>query len=906
MPPRAAPSRGQPPSLRGTRGGSGRGRGGGASRGGSSRPQAQSSGRAVAEHIQTVGVKRPDYGRAGRPIGLIVNAFPVSHSEGTIFHYDVAIDPDTLPSKFNMKLIQHMQKLHQDVFTPQAVYDGRKNMFAARRLPLGSTNSREFDIPSPDGGGGGGKRPPKMYKIKVTIAAEINTVVLQRFVEQSQSMDESVLTAIMALNVVIRMEPNQKYPFNVRSFFTPQGKRAVGGGLELWRGFFQSLRPSVGRLIVNVDTSTGMMYRAGTLIDLCLDFLGQQDPLVLSPAKGFPDRERIRLSKFIKNVKVKIETKTSGPQRYRSIQGMSRTGADQTMFDHNGTQMSVAQYFKQQLNQPLRFPSLPCVEVGKGAMYPLEFCSVPEGQIARRQVPPDVTRKMVEFSTLRPADRFRDIERGVGLLAYGQSEYVRQFGLTVDTANGPLRLQARVLNTPKLQYGQGSKDRFTVPRNGSWNMADKKFVTPIPIKQWIVIIYETRRRFAEDRAEKMVHDFVSACATVGMNVYDKNPIIRWEQGQGDIGAQIRAAGSECVRVKKSPPNLVVVILPDNGDDIYKSVKHFGDHTMGVATQCLKSSKVFKANIQYWANVLLKVNVKLGGVNLIPDPASVAVLTDPNNPTIVLGADVIHPAPGLIGVPSYAALVGNVDANVSKYIAVTRLQNSRVEIIETLEDMCKHILRQYVAYRKEVEKTTAPLKRLIFYRDGVSEGQFQQVLDQELPQIQSACREFGFQPKITLIVVGKRHHMRFKTQSDGDADRSGNAPAGTVVDKDLGHPTEFDFYLQSHGGLLGTSRSSHYSVLYDDNAFNADTLQALSFALCHVYARSTRSVSIPAPVYYADIVCARAKFHYDPNANFSMSETMSQVSEATGSTSLERYKAGFKPLHPNQAGHMYFM
>ena len=53
----------------------------------------------------------------------------------------------------------------------------------------------------------------------------------------------------------------------------------------------------------------------------------------------------------------------------------------------------------------------------------------------------------------------------------------------------------------------------------------------------------------------------------------------------------------------------------------------------------------------------------------------------------------------------------------------------------------------MGYRKEVEKTTAPLKRLIFYRgdflvtnvvielgltihaDGVSEGQFQQVLDQ---------------------------------------------------------------------------------------------------------------------------------------------------------------------------------
>lgn len=69
--------------------------------------------------------------------------------------------------------------------------------------------------------------------------------------------------------------------------------------------------------------------------------------------------------------------------------------------------------------------------------------------------------------------------------------------------------------------------------------------------------------------------------------------------------------------------------------------------------------------------------------------------------------------------------------------------------------------------------------------------------------------------------------RFKPQNDNDGDRSGNAPAGTVVDKDLGHPTEFDFYLQSHGGLLGTSRSSHYSVrnvfTFSFNLINADAL-----------------------------------------------------------------------------------
>ena len=49
------------------------------------------------------------------------------------------------------------------------------------------------------------------------------------------------------------------------------------------------------------------------------------------------------------------------------------------------------------------------------------------------------------------------------------------------------------------------------------------------------------------------------------------------------------------------------------------------------------------------------------------------------------------------------------------------------------------------------------------------------------------------------------HIRLFPADPRDADRSGNCPAGTVVDRDIGHPTEFDFYLQSHAGILGTSR-----------------------------------------------------------------------------------------------------
>ena len=59
----------------------------------------------------------------------------------------------------------------------------------------------------------------------------------------------------------------------------------------------------------------------------------------------------------------------------------------------------------------------------------------------------------------------------------------------------------------------------------------------------------------------------------------------------------------------------------------------------------------------------------------------------------------------------------------------------------------------------------------------------------------------------------------------------------------------DWYMVAQHGLKGTSRPSHYHILHND--FGTPTeLQRLTFELCHLYARATKIVSRPAPVYYA--------------------------------------------------------
>jgi Piwi domain len=98
---------------------------------------------------------------------------------------------------------------------------------------------------------------------------------------------------------------------------------------------------------------------------------------------------------------------------------------------------------------------------------------------------------------------------------------------------------------------------------------------------------------------------------------------------------------------------------------------------------------------------------------------------------------------------------------------------------------------------------------------------------------AACAKLKIKPTITLIIVGKRHHVRLFPCRDNEGDRSGNCVAGTVVDSDVVNPVEFDFYLLSHGGILGTSRPAHYNVLIDENKFTYVLLSGVSarFSQC---------------------------------------------------------------------------
>ncbi|CAF3779638.1 unnamed protein product [Rotaria sp. Silwood1] len=246
-------------------------------------------------------------------------------------------------------------------------------------------------------------------------------------------------------------------------------------------------------------------------------------------------------------------------------------------------------------------------------------------------------------------------------------------------------------------------------------------------------------------------------------------------------------------------------------------------------------------------------------------------------------------------------VASMDAHPSRYAATVRIQMHRHEVIAELSTMVRELLIQFY------KSTRFKPARIILYRDGVSEGQFAHVLAHELMAIREACvrLEAAYQPGITFIVVQKRHHTRlFCADKKEQCGKSGNIPPGTTVDVAITHPTEYDFYLCSHAGIQGTSRPSHYHVLWDDNNFTSDELQALTYQLCHTYVRCTRSVSIPAPAYYAHLVAFRARYHLierEPESNEGSHQSSNGDSNGQQQVQLSRAVT----VHPDSAQVMYF-
>lgn len=872
--------------------------------------------------------KCPDRGGTlGTKMAIKVNHFKaLINSDVQIFHYDVIISPEVQSRGVNRAVINSLVRQYRQ---PQGngpslggrlpAYDGRKNMYTAGPIPGAEGSGLIFEdiTPADENPGQPSGRRQRSFKVTLKLAAKLSMYPLQeflagRFAEQPQDL-------LNAVDIILRESPTQKFIPSGRSFYSPLFGPPFNltGGVEAVKGFFQTMRPAqtglnqpqnykeVHGLTLNLDMSATAFVKQAFVPDFIADFLGKR------PGQPFTitDSERVKVQKVLRGLRVETRHQK---RRYRVQRLTDRPLKDLKfpMEDENTGEsktISLVDYFRTRYGVQLRMLNLPCLECEpKKSWIPLELCDIAAKQKYVRKLTGQQTSNMLTAAKQYPEQREQMIAERVRANNYSGDPYALEFGIRVNPEM--MTVNARVLDPPKLLYGNRKE---TIPRGGAWNMRGTKVVDGAKVDRWTCINFASgggRDCVPNELANNFCKALADMCVTTGllMNRQMALPLVSagpYMPEVEDVLRHVFEQGKKLPsRPNKAPLDLILCILPTQ-NTIYGDIKRYSELTLGQVTQCCLAKNIGRMQPQYLANVALNINPKVGGRNNFLSASVARTIPIVNKEhTILFGADVTHPSPGEDAMPSIAAVVATMDwPQMCTYLGLIRSQTTRVEMIMDLgrdqkagggpqqPGMVTELLQTY--HRRN---NVLPA-RLIFYRDGVSEGQFDQVRDLEVFAIRKACMAInpGYNPKMTFIVVQKRHHTRMFPTNRNNADQSGNVLPGTVVDTDICHPMQYDFFLCSHAGIQGVSRPAKYVVLWDENGFGSNDLQNFTNSLCYTYAGCTRSVSVAPPAYYAHKLAFRARFYLNPDASDSGSQrgppksVAGLGSSATGGSSSSR-------------------
>ncbi|KAL8124010.1 hypothetical protein AgCh_011858 [Apium graveolens] len=752
---------------------------------------------------------RPGRGSFGSRCIVKANHFFVELPDKDLHQYDVTITPEITSRGVNRAVMGELVKLYRDSHLGKRLpaYDGRKSLYTAGPLPF---ISKEFKIILIDEDDGlGSARRERDFKVVIKLASRADLHHLEMFLKGRQA--DAPQEALQVLDIVLRELPTARYCPVGRSFYSPDlGRRQpLGEGLESWRGFYQSIRPTQMGLSLNIDMSSTAFIEPLPVIEFVSQLLNRE---IFS--RTLSDADRVKIKKALRGIKVEVTHRGNMRRKYR-ICGLTSQATRELTFpvDERGTVKSVVEYFRETYGFGIQHTQWPCLQVGnpKRPNYlPMEVCKIVEGQRYSKRLNETQITALLRVTCQRPGERENDITRTVRHNAYAEDPYAKEFSIKI--SDKMASIEARILPPPWLKYHETGREKDCLPQVGQWNMMNKKMVNGGIVNNWICVNFAPNVQ--ESAARGFCHELAQMCIISGMQ-FNPEPVLPALSARPDqVERVLKARFKEAIsNVPKKELDLLFVILPDNNGSLYGDVKRICETDLGIVSQCCLAKHVFRMSKQYLANVTLKINVKVGGRNtVLVDALSRRIPLVSDRPTIIFGADVTHPHPGEDSSPSIAAVVASQDwPEVTKYAGIVCAQSHRQELIQDLYKTWQDPTRGFVtggmikelliSFRRE---TGQKPQRIIFYRDGVSEGQFYQVLLFELDAIRKACAslEPQYQPPVTFVVVQKRHHTRLFSNNHNDrhqVDRSGNILPGTVVDSKICHPTEFDFYLCSHAG-----------------------------------------------------------------------------------------------------------
>ncbi|GAB7361269.1 hypothetical protein MBLNU230_g1329t1 [Neophaeotheca triangularis] len=809
-----------------------------------------------------------------KKIGL--NSFPVTKFPSKpVYQYEVLVG-NGAEKKGLIKAVWQSKAVRKAV-GEQVIFDG--NRLAWSLKPLERELRLTVDLDEERGRTVKPGKEPDRPRIVIRQTNKIRFDVLTSHLEGKTDFDNSCLEAINFADHLLREYPSRQYTQIKRSFFHrgSEDRYLLSPGVEAVKGVYQSLRVvngglgQPGKLAVTVDVSNGTFFVAQDLYVAAINIANKRDvhDLINSVRVNGQNSATAKTLKRLRKLHVYSAHRGKTEIDHFCIDRFEYKGARDVKFetiDKAGVKsmVTIYDYYQKKYGIRLRFPDLPLVKAtnGKNTLIPMELLRIEPNQRFAFKLDETQTSNMIKFAVTPPPARWKSVEHGLSMLNWANDPVLRTFGMEIKPEKTVVN--SRLLVAPKVMFGAGAT--ANPGTSGRWDLKGKKFLQPntVPLKIWGICVVPGARGGKPDKSavDRFVQEFIKIYQAHGGRIEEKKPYMCVATGTepGDWVTQLwNGTGNQ----KQARPQMLVFILPDKNTINYGRIKRSADCRYGVVSQCMQYAHVQKCQGQYISNVCMKFNAKLGGTTA----RAVGSRTGGpggafTKPTMVIGADVSHAAPGSEA-PSMAALTLSQDLLGLRYAAYVETNGFRVEMIATENiNRLQPFMKKWMS---DCNQGKVP-SRVIYFRDGVSEGQYQHVLEQEVEDMKRLLK--GANPKaeipFTVLVGSKRHHVRF-FPAPGSGDKNGNPLPGTLVETGVTHPFENDFYLCAHAAIKGTARPVHYYVLLNECGLTNDEIHTICYEQSYQYMRATTPVSIHPAIYYAHIASNRAVPH-DPKWN----------------------------------------
>lgn len=850
---------------------------------------------------------RNSYGTAGIKTEVGVNYFKYNVVGLKLYSYrvDLEVDPN-IKTKLTVKQAIERYLLDMEPYKSkrsQIYYRNFNHLYSRIPLPIEDVVVYPIEIFV------GGEKKTVSLKVRFTKELNFNDLIkytqLKTYSVDFQEMSEYTNALLSVIGSQV-LQNNQVIGIGANKFFLTDKKtnqHELEKGLYLLMGTFASVRCSFDSIQVNLNPTPVIFYKSKkkngdpmNVLDLIAEFLN---------LRGSPSEKDIRRSEqFLKGVKVyrrylnRVSAKT--------ILGFNFNENSETLKfkDSDDKLVTVKQYFEEKWSIALKYPKLPLIKIGAEVYLPMELGLIMPNQQYKGELADPA--KIVKITAIRPMEKAKLIAQANKDLFQKQVD----FG-SIDQEF--IVVPSRVLSAPTIEYAKNQKVTYrdspangkNETKKGNWNLQKFQFVQPASAKQYVFGICllkdATVTKNKLETFASAVPLFLEELVRLGISVkkYNKYSVdLTHQTVQTQAGLEASLTNIFKKAKLQDKCDYMLVLLPRKDTFNYSAVKRVCDLKVGILNSCSILSVFTKQrggsfDTMTYAQMGMKVNIKLGGSNHKLSKQDSTDLIDKNGvPVFILGADVTHPTGEQNDESvSIASCVGSEDVIFNKFPGSIRIQSGGKEVIKDIKGMVHERLENFH------NKTRKLPSKVLFYRDGVSEGQYYTVLKEELPKVKAAFVEYGrlkkvsgYSPTITFMIVVKRHHTRFipleknaknpRTNKEVAVQSNDNVIPGTIVDKNITSQAYFDFYIQSQQALQGTGVPAHYYVLHDENNYTPDQIQKITYHLCHTFSRATKSVKIVPAAYYADLLCTRGR---DYIYGFAKDTTL-------GSTPIERANA----------------